>query len=90
MSKHHGYFASREWQGLRIEAIARDGGRCTICSKAGRFEIHHIVYLKNGGLNTLNNLTTLCRDCHLGIHKKDNPRLYTTGWEKLVEELIDG
>ncbi len=49
----------------------RDEGRCTHAHKNGRrcnqkrwLEIHHITPVKNGGLNSPENLTTLCFNHH--------------------------
>ena len=49
----------------------RDGYRCqaTGCGKAGRLEAHHVVHLAKGGSNDPANVQTLCRDCHIAIHK---------------------
>ena len=43
------------------------GKKCACCS--GRFQvIHHIIPIKNGGLNIVGNLVELCRMCHSKIH----------------------
>ena len=48
----------KEWKGYK----------CGAC-KVGEIEhIHHILMLKNGGMNTKDNLIGLCRECHCLIH----------------------
>ena len=47
-----------------------DGRRCQQCGKAGRLEAHHVLPLEEGGQNDLENLSTLCRGCHIEVHKR--------------------
>ncbi|MBZ4031290.1 HNH endonuclease, partial [Ligilactobacillus salivarius] len=45
--------------------LARDNYTCQVCKKkGGKFKIHHIIYRSLGGTNTVNNLTTVCSNCH--------------------------
>jgi 5-methylcytosine-specific restriction endonuclease McrA len=63
----------RNWASLRANALARDRRRCTRCGARGRrveLHVHHIVPLARGGRNALDNLTTLCRDCHQIAHRR--------------------
>ena len=70
----------RHEQGIRMECLARDNFSCQICHKASEFpdgnyrdlNIHH---KDNNGYgktshpnNSLDNLTTLCDNCHLQLH----------------------
>lgn len=62
----------RRWLLLREQAWQRDSGRCQgpYCRGAASLsliEVHidHIVPLRYGGNNTLTNLRTLCRRCHV-------------------------
>jgi len=42
---------------------------CQYCGKKHtRLEVHHIVYRSNNGSDDLENLITLCEDCHADIH----------------------
>ena len=57
------FYLTPEWQRLRAECIARDGGRCTVpaCrTPTYRLTADHIVSRRNGGPDTLENLRTLC------------------------------
>lgn len=50
---------------LRIRCFQRDDGLCQICLRPKtNLEAHHITPLSEGGENTLDNLITLCEDCH--------------------------
>lgn len=61
------YDASRTWQ-PRIACWRRDKGVCAECgrdcSKDGRWAADHRVPLADGGEHTMENLQTLCDDCH--------------------------
>lgn len=75
-----------EWLLLRKECIIRDGNRCNICKKdistdVRSAEVHHTIPEANGGPNTLENLVTLCHNCHSNIHlnRDNNPMLRFSG-----------
>ncbi len=51
-------------QPTKNEVRARDGNRCVICGSTSNLEIDHKRALMNGGANGVNNLATLCDDCH--------------------------
>ncbi len=56
-----------EWTALRYQVYKRDKGRCSFTKKfveLDEFQVHHIVPLKDGGLNELKNLTTICEEAH--------------------------
>lgn len=46
-------------------------GSCQLCgcSDIEKLELHHILPLQYFGDNNLLNLTSLCKDCHVMIHK---------------------
>ena len=88
MSRHHRKTHNREWARIRRQVLDRDGWRCQnpACGKAGALEVHHVLELQDGGDNSMENLTTLCRTCHIDSHR---PTL-TAGqaeWERMVREL---
>lgn len=50
--------------------LNRDNYTCQCCkTKKGTLHAHHIIYRKNGGADTLDNLITLCEECHKKLHK---------------------
>lgn len=50
---------------LKKACRERDGNLCVKCGYGTLLEIDHIVELVDGGDNSLENLQTLCRSCHL-------------------------
>lgn len=60
---NYGYANARE------HALVRDDYTCQFCGKKNcRLEVHHIVFRRNGGSDNLENLITLCEDCHKAVH----------------------
>ena len=59
--------------GAKKIVLARDGYRCRICGKEGTSKnpltVHHIVYKRDGGRATPENLITYCQKCHRRFHK---------------------
>ena len=53
---------------LRLKVINRDNFTCQKCKiqdkSAAILEVHHITPLVMGGQDVLENLITLCKDCH--------------------------
>lgn len=48
----------------------RDNYTCQYCkTKKGTMNAHHIIYRRNGGSDDLENLITLCENCHETLHK---------------------
>lgn len=69
--RHWGYqqgfnygYASR-----RSAILHRDNYTCQCCGKKNtRLEVHHIKFRSIGGTDDEENLITLCKDCHKGVH----------------------
>lgn len=67
------------WDSIRKKVYKRDGYRCQNCGYAGgpkgnaQLHAHHIVPAREGGSDTLANLTTVCRSCHESIHNHRIP-----------------
>ena len=60
---NYGYTNARE------HALVRDKYTCQYCGKKNcRVEAHHIIFKSKGGGDTLENLITLCEDCHKAVH----------------------
>ena len=51
----------------------RDNYKCVCCKKKSaknrKLEVHHILYINDGGSDDPDNLVTLCHQCHEKIHK---------------------
>jgi len=67
------------WDDIRKERLELDGYQCQNCGTKRRvLHIHHKVPLSKGGSNDLENLITLCNDCHEVEHSalEDEMRLH--------------
>jgi 5-methylcytosine-specific restriction endonuclease McrA len=61
---------SEEQKSNRKLAIARDQCQCRVCSAPWGLQFHHIIHKSKGGHDTVDNLITLCSDCHLIVHNQ--------------------
>jgi len=52
---------------LRREILKRDDS-CVRCQSSSDLEVHHIIPAIQGGKATVDNLATLCHDCHVILH----------------------
>ncbi|HSQ90012.1 HNH endonuclease signature motif containing protein [Romboutsia sp.] len=72
------FYKSKEWKRVREYIFNKYHGLCNKCGKPGE-EVHHIIWLSPKNMNDIDitlgedNLVLLCRDCHVGIHRKINP-----------------
>lgn len=55
----------------KVTAFERDGWKCIVCGSTGPLELDHARALMNGGDNSLDNLHTLCHDCHVAKTRLD-------------------
>jgi len=63
------------WKELSESVKHRDGHKCSDCGASGvELHVHHVIPLSKGGTNDLDNLTTLCRQCHGMIHPRMGDR----------------
>lgn len=63
---------NHRWSRARSAAKRRDRHRCVTCGARERLEVNHIVPRVGGGYgwgcwNHLENLETLCHDCHVVV-----------------------
>jgi hypothetical protein len=56
---------------MKRHALHRDGYKCRMpgCRATANIDVHHIIFLVNGGKNVLSNLITLCEGHHLALHE---------------------
>lgn len=67
---------------LKNIILERDGYSCKTCSvQSDYLTVHHIVPVSDGGGDELNNLITLCTECHVKVHQE--------GAEKFVKLFTD-
>jgi len=57
------YILSARWKLTREAALRRDKRRCVGCGKADKLQVHHKTYARLGD-EALDDLVTLCMDCH--------------------------
>lgn len=67
------YLNSAVWRGIRARIIERDG-TCQDCGAAKQLQVHHLTYVRVGGLELDEDLVTLCGPCHTARHKLDCPK----------------
>jgi hypothetical protein len=57
-----------DWNLIRYQVILRDGRKCSNCGiVADSLDVHHIKPRRYGGTDDMDNLTTLCRKCHIKL-----------------------
>lgn len=58
---------SRGRDGARLKLGAlmrRDGAKCRMCGATNDLTVDHILRVRHGGTNDINNLQILCRKCN--------------------------
>ena len=97
MSKNHYQKLSKsQWATLRRQVIRRDGFRCVLCGRVGKFHVDHVKPLFSGGSETdPDNLRTLCRTCHVEKnrreHEERNPKdPQVEAWENFIKSAFEG
>jgi 5-methylcytosine-specific restriction endonuclease McrA len=57
-------------KGLAIKVFQRDRWKCRneSCGSREGLHPHHIIYKSHGGPDTMDNLVTVCHECHRRIH----------------------
>lgn len=64
---YYDYINSEEWKTKRAQAIERDGRRCRTCLSNKHLNVHHLTYDRIFN-ESLNDLITVCHECHCKIH----------------------
>lgn len=65
------YLRSEEWKNISLRRIEYDGYTCTECQNHGDdiiLQAHHLTYKNVGDENIVDDLVTLCIDCHQEQH----------------------
>lgn len=71
-NRHWGYQRGPNYGFANAKAacLNRDNYTCQCCKrKNGTLNVHHIIYRSMGGADTLDNLITLCEECHQKLHR---------------------
>ncbi|NYZ77495.1 HNH endonuclease [Candidatus Micrarchaeota archaeon] len=79
-----------KWNEIRKKVYRRDSWTCRRCGATGvEVHAHHIVPFSKGGSDKLDNLETVCKDCHISIHPDSTmERESTDNWLWLILILI--
>ncbi len=56
------------YENLKQYVLERDGHRCQHCKAQQKLHVHHLIWRRNGGADTHQNLITLCKTCHDLVH----------------------
>lgn len=87
-SYRFGYLKSEQWKTVRLEALARERGKCQVCKEESIFnDAHHIWYPANIYDTTDAHLVVLCRACHDFVHAM-RPECKTSDEAKGREEWM--
>ena len=59
-----------EYGPLRMNVLRRDGWKCQCCGSSINLQVHHLQYRGRLGSDVLDNLISLCTNCHNKEHRK--------------------
>ena len=76
--KYSNYIQSEKWKAIRDEVLQRDQNLCQECKSTPAVEVHHKTY-DNLFNEKLEDLISVCKDCHIEIHKE---------WDRIAMENI--
>jgi hypothetical protein len=67
----------------KMYLINEQNGICPVCGEPlkGKTNVHHVIYQRDGGSNTVNNLVCLHEECHKKLHD-ENMKLKKSGFKK--------
>jgi len=65
--KYIEYLNSKKWKDKRNLVFERDNYKCQECKEKNADDVHHLTY-DNLGNENLNELVSVCRECHKKIH----------------------
>ncbi|MGD1838327.1 MAG: HNH endonuclease [Nitrososphaeraceae archaeon] len=75
------------WNKIKQEVLERDKYICQICLKQfTNLEVHHVIPKRSKGLDSLNNLFTVCKICHKLVELKPSPKTI----EDKIQKFSDG
>ena len=70
------FYNSKQWKQIRSAVLKRDKYICQFCGSPAE-EVHHVIHLTPDNIGNLEvtskmeNLISLCRDCHIEHHKTE-------------------
>jgi len=71
LRQHKEYISGNNWNQIRLHVLKRDNYTCVKCGKnGGKLYVHHKTY-KRWSNENINDLVTLCYNCHEEIHGRN-------------------
>ncbi|WP_426727074.1 HNH endonuclease [Corynebacterium auriscanis] len=64
-----------QWKKLRTQALNRDNHQCQQCGQPAT-EVDHITNHATGGADAIENLTSLCAECHAAKTERERKEAY--------------
>ena len=75
----------RPWSRVRLAVLNRDDYQCQRCGGVVDLEVHHVIPVAQGGEPYgLDNLLTVCAECHLSKHLDPERR----AWRRLLRKSV--
>ena len=91
--EYRAYLSSSIWDEKRNQRLEFDDFQCRLCGNRNNVQVHHLVYPlhQNYGAETINDLITVCPDCHklldklrkgqhIELYKRYKPSVYIRCW----------
>jgi 5-methylcytosine-specific restriction endonuclease McrA len=60
----------KAYRAAKLVMYKRDGYRCRSCNSSDSLTPHHIVFRSQLGPDDVDNLLTLCIQCHIAVHDR--------------------
>lgn len=80
--------AQADWKRARKEVLERDQHECQQCGATDASHVHHKTPVSEGGSDDLENLITLCAECHIDLHYDEKSSyIGLTAVRELVQQL---
>lgn len=68
--RYKAFLKTNYWKAVRIKVFLRDSKTCQKCGSKKKLEAHHLTYKHHKNeMKHLEDLITLCRDCHEKEHR---------------------
>jgi 5-methylcytosine-specific restriction endonuclease McrA len=85
---YHEYLMTKTWKDIRKRVLKRDERRCRLCNSHKKLRVHHRSYPKIFGEESLNDLITLCENCHSLFHDNNYIKTKKNKQKKVKKKKI--